>query len=244
MRLTGGLDRGRRLIAPRGARTRPTAAKVREAIFNILGPPPGAGAGPLRRAPARWGSRRCRAGRRRAVFVERDRARAVGAPPQPARDWAATTAPTVIGADVRSGAAPAGARDERAASPGCSWIRPTSRRPEGVLAELCGRRPADRLRGRDRRARPPPPPARVGRLPVPDRPAPVRRHRAVVLPMLGFVSGVVSAGAVYPGTLRPDHQRPRRHPAAVAEDLRPGGRRAGRERAQDAAVLDRRARAS
>ena len=40
MRLTGGLDRGRRLIAPRGARTRPTAARVREAIFNILGPPP------------------------------------------------------------------------------------------------------------------------------------------------------------------------------------------------------------
>jgi len=28
------------LIAPRGDRTRPTAAKVREAIFNILGPPP------------------------------------------------------------------------------------------------------------------------------------------------------------------------------------------------------------
>ena len=40
MRLTGGLDRGRRLIAPRGGHTRPTAAKVREAIFNILGPPP------------------------------------------------------------------------------------------------------------------------------------------------------------------------------------------------------------
>jgi 16S rRNA (guanine966-N2)-methyltransferase len=41
MRLTGGSDRGRRLFVPRGARTRPTAAKVREAIFNILGPPPG-----------------------------------------------------------------------------------------------------------------------------------------------------------------------------------------------------------
>jgi len=41
MRLTGGLDRGRRLFVPRGSRTRPTAAKVREAIFNILGPPPG-----------------------------------------------------------------------------------------------------------------------------------------------------------------------------------------------------------
>src|SRR6185295_7136728 len=41
MRLTGGLDRGRHLIAPRGARTRPTAAKVRQALFNILGPPAG-----------------------------------------------------------------------------------------------------------------------------------------------------------------------------------------------------------
>lgn len=40
MRLTGGLDRGRKLRAPRGATTRPTGAKVREAIFNILGPPP------------------------------------------------------------------------------------------------------------------------------------------------------------------------------------------------------------
>jgi 16S rRNA (guanine(966)-N(2))-methyltransferase RsmD len=40
MRLTGGLDRGRKLRAPRGATTRPTGAKVREAIFNILGPAP------------------------------------------------------------------------------------------------------------------------------------------------------------------------------------------------------------
>lgn len=39
MRLTGGHDRGRRIKAPRGLSTRPTAAKVREAIFNILGPP-------------------------------------------------------------------------------------------------------------------------------------------------------------------------------------------------------------
>jgi 16S rRNA (guanine966-N2)-methyltransferase len=40
MRLTGGLDRGRKLRAPRGATTRPTGAKVREAMFNILGPTP------------------------------------------------------------------------------------------------------------------------------------------------------------------------------------------------------------
>jgi 16S rRNA (guanine(966)-N(2))-methyltransferase RsmD len=36
MRITGGADRGRSLRAPRGARVRPTADKVRGAIFNIL----------------------------------------------------------------------------------------------------------------------------------------------------------------------------------------------------------------
>ena len=85
MRLTGGLDRGRRLIAPRGARTRPTASRVREALFNILGPPAGpvldlyAGTGAL-------GMEALSRGAPQAVFVERDPARAVGASPQPARD--------------------------------------------------------------------------------------------------------------------------------------------------------------
>jgi 16S rRNA (guanine966-N2)-methyltransferase len=36
MRITGGADRGRSLSAPRGSRVRPTADKVRGAIFNIL----------------------------------------------------------------------------------------------------------------------------------------------------------------------------------------------------------------
>jgi 16S rRNA (guanine(966)-N(2))-methyltransferase RsmD len=36
MRITGGSDRGRSLRAPRGARVRPTAERVRSAIFNIL----------------------------------------------------------------------------------------------------------------------------------------------------------------------------------------------------------------
>lgn len=38
MRVTAGAERGRKIRAPRGATTRPTGAKVREAIFNILGP--------------------------------------------------------------------------------------------------------------------------------------------------------------------------------------------------------------
>jgi len=36
MRITGGAARGRALRAPRGSRVRPTADKVRAAIFNIL----------------------------------------------------------------------------------------------------------------------------------------------------------------------------------------------------------------
>lgn len=38
MRVIGGVDRGRRLKAPRGLRTRPSADRVREALFDILGP--------------------------------------------------------------------------------------------------------------------------------------------------------------------------------------------------------------
>jgi len=37
LRIIGGEARGRRLKAPRGAGTRPTADRVRETIFNILG---------------------------------------------------------------------------------------------------------------------------------------------------------------------------------------------------------------
>ncbi|HKA86659.1 MAG TPA: 16S rRNA (guanine(966)-N(2))-methyltransferase RsmD [Haliangiales bacterium] len=40
MRIIGGSLGGRRLRAPRGLATRPTGDRVREAIFNILGPPP------------------------------------------------------------------------------------------------------------------------------------------------------------------------------------------------------------
>jgi 16S rRNA (guanine966-N2)-methyltransferase len=38
MRVIAGSARGTRLVAPRGARTRPTADRVREAVFSILGP--------------------------------------------------------------------------------------------------------------------------------------------------------------------------------------------------------------
>src|ERR1051325_7562571 len=73
MRLTGGSDRGRRLRAPRGAQTRPTAAKVREAIFNILGPPPDGSVLDLYAGTGALGMEALSRGAARAVFVERDR---------------------------------------------------------------------------------------------------------------------------------------------------------------------------
>lgn len=39
MRIIAGELRGRRLLAPRGSRTRPTADRVKEALFSILGAP-------------------------------------------------------------------------------------------------------------------------------------------------------------------------------------------------------------
>ena len=39
MRVTGGALRGRRIATPRGATTRPTSERVREALFSILGDP-------------------------------------------------------------------------------------------------------------------------------------------------------------------------------------------------------------
>lgn len=38
MRIIAGAARGRKLRAPRGSATRPTADRVRESVFNILGP--------------------------------------------------------------------------------------------------------------------------------------------------------------------------------------------------------------
>ena len=208
-----GSDRGRRLIAPRGAQTRPTAAKVREAIFNILGPPPGpvldlyAGTGAL-------GLEALSRGAAAAVFVERD-----------ARRWSALRRnlreagprrprARVIGADVRGALRRLAAR-RRALLLGLprSALRQGDR---GRPGRAVGRRPPDRLRGRHRRARPAPSAARLGRLPVPDRPPPVRRHRAVVLSACSRVADRTAGSADarrLPGDVRPDHERPRRHPA-------------------------------
>ncbi len=75
MRIVGGTLGGRVLRAPRNASTRPTSEKVREALFNLLGPPPDAlhvldlfaGSGAV-------GLEALSRGAAAATFVERDRA--------------------------------------------------------------------------------------------------------------------------------------------------------------------------
>ncbi len=134
MRLTGGLDRGRRLFVPRGSRTRPTASRVREAIFNILGPPPGpvldlyAGSGALglealsRGAPA-------------AVFVERD-GNALSALRRNLREAGVEGRARVFAGDVRSALRKLAGGDER-----FSWVfldPPYAKDTAGVLAALSG----------------------------------------------------------------------------------------------------------
>ncbi|MDQ8043840.1 MAG: 16S rRNA (guanine(966)-N(2))-methyltransferase RsmD [Solirubrobacteraceae bacterium] len=42
LRITGGEFRGRKLVTPEGGTTRPTASRVREAMFSMLGPIHGA----------------------------------------------------------------------------------------------------------------------------------------------------------------------------------------------------------
>ena len=134
MRLTGGLDRGRRLFVPRGSRTRPTAAKVREAIFNILGPPPGpvldlyAGSGAL-------GLEALSRGAPSAIFVERDGA-ALSALRRNLREAGVNDRATIMGADVRSAL-----RKLSGSKQQFSWVfldPPYVKETDGVLAELSG----------------------------------------------------------------------------------------------------------
>ncbi|MBN2574421.1 MAG: 16S rRNA (guanine(966)-N(2))-methyltransferase RsmD [Deltaproteobacteria bacterium] len=72
MRVTAGAERGRKLRAPRGANTRPTGAKVREAIFNILGPLSPDAVLDLYAGTGALGIEALSRGARCATFVERD----------------------------------------------------------------------------------------------------------------------------------------------------------------------------
>ncbi|HVG75748.1 MAG TPA: 16S rRNA (guanine(966)-N(2))-methyltransferase RsmD [Thermoleophilaceae bacterium] len=74
MRVVAGEFKGRRLAAPRGRRTRPTADRVREAIFSMLGDVSGARVLDLYAGSGALGIEALSRGAESAVFVERDRA--------------------------------------------------------------------------------------------------------------------------------------------------------------------------
>jgi 16S rRNA (guanine966-N2)-methyltransferase len=72
VRVVAGEFRGRRLAAPRGARTRPTADRVREALFSMLGDVTGARVLDLYAGSGALGIEAMSRGAESAVFVERD----------------------------------------------------------------------------------------------------------------------------------------------------------------------------
>jgi 16S rRNA (guanine966-N2)-methyltransferase len=72
VRVVAGEFRGRRLAAPRGVRTRPTADRVREALFSMLGDVAGARVLDLYAGSGALGIEALSRGAESAVFVERD----------------------------------------------------------------------------------------------------------------------------------------------------------------------------
>jgi 16S rRNA (guanine966-N2)-methyltransferase len=72
VRVVAGEFRGRRLAAPRGVRTRPTADRVREALFSMLGDVTGARVLDLYAGSGALGIEALSRGAESAVFVERD----------------------------------------------------------------------------------------------------------------------------------------------------------------------------
>lgn len=70
MRVIAGRLGGRRLVAPRGAATRPTADRVREALFSALGDVSDVAACDLYAGTGALGIEALSRGARRAVFVE------------------------------------------------------------------------------------------------------------------------------------------------------------------------------
>ena len=76
MRVVAGRHRGRTLTAPPGRRPRPTADRVREALFSILGPVDGLDVLDLFAGSGALGIEALSRGAAAATFVERDRAAA------------------------------------------------------------------------------------------------------------------------------------------------------------------------
>jgi 16S rRNA (guanine966-N2)-methyltransferase len=73
VRIIAGTRRGHTIFAPRGQDTRPTSDRVRESVFNILGPVDGAAVLDLFAGSGALGLEALSRGAARAVFVELDR---------------------------------------------------------------------------------------------------------------------------------------------------------------------------
>ena len=72
MRVIAGSRKGHRLVAPRGLDTRPTSDRVRENIFNLIGPVDGARVLDLFAGSGALGIEALSRGAASAVFVEHD----------------------------------------------------------------------------------------------------------------------------------------------------------------------------
>jgi 16S rRNA (guanine966-N2)-methyltransferase len=72
MRVVAGAFKGRRIAAPRGTRTRPTADRVREALFSMLGDVSGLRVLDLYAGSGALGIEALSRGAAEAVFVDRD----------------------------------------------------------------------------------------------------------------------------------------------------------------------------
>ena len=72
MRIIAGTHRGRRIAAPKGEQTRPTGDRVREALFNLVGPVDEASVLDLYAGSGALGLEALSRGARRCVFAETD----------------------------------------------------------------------------------------------------------------------------------------------------------------------------
>jgi 16S rRNA (guanine966-N2)-methyltransferase len=73
MRIVAGSCKGARIFAPKGLDTRPTGDRVREAVFNLVGPVDGASVLDLYAGSGAMGLEALSRGAESAVFVESDR---------------------------------------------------------------------------------------------------------------------------------------------------------------------------
>jgi 16S rRNA (guanine966-N2)-methyltransferase len=73
VRIVAGTRKGHRIAAPKGAATRPTGDRVREAVFSLIGPVDGAAVLDLFAGSGAMGLEALSRGAGSCVFVERDR---------------------------------------------------------------------------------------------------------------------------------------------------------------------------